>query len=100
MNKKGTLMFKYCYRSEIQHLTTLLHSRTTESPDNVVDINGAKPHSSPSPLLRLEASTSGSMKKHGDNRDNFHATISTPFVSSKVSNIFMLVSFFVCDFYL
>ncbi|XP_052623084.1 nuclear pore complex protein NUP1 isoform X3 [Lactuca sativa] len=24
------------------------------------------------------------MKKHGDNRDNFHATISTPFVSSKV----------------
>ncbi|CAH1430856.1 unnamed protein product [Lactuca virosa] len=71
-------------RSEIQHLTTLLHSRTTESPDNVVDINGAKPHSSPSPLLRLEASTSGSMKKHGDNRDNFYAAISTPFVSSKV----------------
>ncbi|CAI9296248.1 unnamed protein product [Lactuca saligna] len=71
-------------RSEIQHLTTLLHSRTTESPDNVVEINGAKPQTSPSPFLRLEASTSGSMKKHGDNRDNFHAAISTPFVSSKV----------------
>ncbi|KAL4575326.1 hypothetical protein LXL04_022168 [Taraxacum kok-saghyz] len=60
-------------RSEIQHLTTLLHSRTTDSPsDNITETNGANP----SPLLRVEASTSGSMKKH--------AALSTPFVSSKV----------------
>ncbi|KAL7601316.1 hypothetical protein Lser_V15G25425 [Lactuca serriola] len=51
-------------RSETQRLITLLHSRTIEE--------------SPTSLLRLEASTtSGSMKrhKHGDERDNFHASV-------------------------
>ncbi|XP_024989451.1 nuclear pore complex protein NUP1-like isoform X1 [Cynara cardunculus var. scolymus] len=71
-------------RSEIQRLTALLHSKTIESPDDVVEKDGAKLPSSPSPLLRLEASTSGSLKKHGNERDNFHADISTPIVSSRV----------------
>ncbi|KAJ0678212.1 hypothetical protein HanOQP8_Chr12g0445251 [Helianthus annuus] len=53
-------------RSEIQRLTSLLHSRTTESP-------------------------SDSLEKAA--RGNFHAAISTPIVASKVSNLFMLVSF-------
>ncbi|XP_023762022.1 F-box/kelch-repeat protein At3g06240 [Lactuca sativa] len=51
-------------RSVTQRLILLLHSRTIEE--------------SPTPLLRLEASpTSGSMKrpKHGDERDNFHASV-------------------------
>ncbi|KAI3517117.1 hypothetical protein L1887_16325 [Cichorium endivia] len=71
-------------RSEIQHLTALLNSRTTESSDNPVKRDESKLHSPPSSLLRLEASTSGSLKIHGDNRDNnFHASISTP-VNSRV----------------
>ncbi|KAL7601832.1 hypothetical protein Lser_V15G25417 [Lactuca serriola] len=56
-------------RYEAQRLMALVHSRIMEE--------------SPTPLLRLEASTtSGSMKrhKHGDERDNFHASI----VSSRV----------------
>ncbi|KAI3524874.1 hypothetical protein L1887_03542 [Cichorium endivia] len=50
-------------RSETQRLIALLHSRTIEEP--------------PTPLSRLEASTSGSLKrhKHGDERDNFHASV-------------------------
>ncbi|CAH1425353.1 unnamed protein product [Lactuca virosa] len=51
-------------RSVTQHLIALLHSRTIEE--------------SPTPLLRLEASTTTcSMKrrKHGDDRDNFHASV-------------------------
>nr|XP_043632929.1 nuclear pore complex protein NUP1 isoform X2 [Erigeron canadensis] len=71
-------------RTEIQRLTALLHSRTTELPsDDVVERDGAKPHSSPSRILRLEASTSGSQKRHVDERDNFYAGISTPAVTSK-----------------
>ncbi|CAH1425350.1 unnamed protein product [Lactuca virosa] len=56
-------------RSITQRLMALVHSRIMEE--------------SPTPLLRLEASTtSGPMKrhKHGDERDNFHASI----VSSRV----------------
>ncbi|KAI3789914.1 hypothetical protein L2E82_02720 [Cichorium intybus] len=51
-------------RSETQRLIALLHSRTIKEP--------------PTPLLGLEASlTSGSLKrhKHGDERDNFHASV-------------------------
>ncbi|CAH1425359.1 unnamed protein product [Lactuca virosa] len=48
-------------RSETQRLMALLQSRTIEE--------------SPSPLLRLETSTTnGSLKNHGDERDNFHAS--------------------------
>ncbi|GJY75413.1 hypothetical protein Tco_0480529 [Tanacetum coccineum] len=54
-------------RSEIERLKALLHSN---------------PYCSPSSLLRLEASTSGSLKKHGDERDNLHA-ITTPMVTSR-----------------
>ncbi|GJU34875.1 hypothetical protein Tco_1183229 [Tanacetum coccineum] len=39
---------------------------------------------SPSSLLRLEGLTSGSLKKHGDERDNLHAAISMPNVTSRV----------------
>nr|GEV82916.1 hypothetical protein [Tanacetum cinerariifolium] len=71
-------------RSEIERLTALLHSRTNESSSaGVVERDGANPCSSPSSLLRLEAS-SGSVKKHGDERDNLHAAISTPMVTSSV----------------
>ncbi|KAJ9553808.1 hypothetical protein OSB04_017853 [Centaurea solstitialis] len=70
-------------RSEIQQLTALLHSKTTESPSDDVERDAAKPPSSPS-LLRLEASTSGSLKKYGNERDHIHADISTPVVSSRV----------------
>ncbi|GJT14356.1 hypothetical protein Tco_0861398 [Tanacetum coccineum] len=71
-------------RSEIERLTALLHSRTNESSSaDVVERDGANPYSSPSSLLRLEAS-SGSLKKHGDERDNLHAAISTPIVTSRV----------------
>ncbi|GKA86011.1 hypothetical protein Tco_0807722 [Tanacetum coccineum] len=55
-------------RSKIERLKALLHSN---------------PYCSPSSLLRLEASTSGSLKKHGDERDNLHA-ITTPMVTSRV----------------
>ncbi|KAI3730235.1 hypothetical protein L1987_61404 [Smallanthus sonchifolius] len=47
-------------RSEVQRLTSLLHSKTTESP------------------------TDDSLGKHGDKKDNFHAAISTPLVTSRV----------------
>ncbi|KAD2804679.1 hypothetical protein E3N88_38056 [Mikania micrantha] len=47
-------------RSEIQRLTSLLHSRTSESPSD------------------------DSLEKHGDKRDNFHAAMSTPVVTSRV----------------
>lgn len=73
-------------------MTALLHSRTTESPsDDAVERDRAKPSNSPSSLLRREASTSGSLKKYGDERDNLYATISTPIVSPRVSNMFTLV---------
>ncbi|PWA60020.1 hypothetical protein CTI12_AA386630 [Artemisia annua] len=72
-------------RSEIERLTALLHSRTNESSSaDVVERDGANPYSSPSSLLRLEESTSGSLQKHGDERDNLHAAISTPMVTSRV----------------
>ncbi|GKB51708.1 hypothetical protein Tco_0902461 [Tanacetum coccineum] len=65
-------------------LKTLLHSRSNESSSaDVVERDGANPYSSLSYLLRLEASTSGSLKKHGDERDNLHAAISTPMVKSR-----------------
>ncbi|KAK9064011.1 hypothetical protein SSX86_017883 [Deinandra increscens subsp. villosa] len=47
-------------RSEIQRLTSVLHSKTTEPPSD------------------------DSLEKHGDKRDNFHAAISTPVVTSRV----------------
>lgn len=71
-------------RSEIERLTALLHSRTESSSADVVERDGVNPYSSPSSLLRLEASTSGSLQKHGDERDNLHAAISTPMVTSRV----------------
>ncbi|GJU36207.1 hypothetical protein Tco_1184561 [Tanacetum coccineum] len=52
----------------IERLKALLHSN---------------PYCSPSSLLRLEASTSGSLKKHGDEKDNLHA-ITTPMVTSRL----------------
>ncbi|GKE33323.1 hypothetical protein Tco_1452645 [Tanacetum coccineum] len=54
--------------SEIERLKALLHSN---------------PYCSPSSLLRLKATTSGSLKKHGDERDNLHA-FTTPMVTSRV----------------
>lgn len=79
----------YCIRSEIERLTALLHSRTNESSSaGVVERDGANQYSSPS-VLRLESSTSGSRKKPGDERDNLHAAISTPMVTSRVSNVLM-----------
>ncbi|GJZ11719.1 hypothetical protein Tco_0546478 [Tanacetum coccineum] len=54
-------------RSKIERLKALLHSN---------------PYCSPSSLLRLEASTSGSLKKHADEWDNLHA-ITTPMVTSR-----------------
>ncbi|GKA84602.1 leucine-rich repeat-containing protein [Tanacetum coccineum] len=52
---------------------------------SIVERDGAIPYSSPfCILLRLEASTSGSLKKHRDERDNLHAAISTPMVTSRV----------------
>ncbi|XP_076912396.1 uncharacterized protein LOC143570694 [Bidens hawaiensis] len=47
-------------RSEIQRLTSVLHSKTNESPSD------------------------GSMEKHGDKRVTFHAALSTPIVTSGV----------------
>ncbi|GKB47414.1 hypothetical protein Tco_0898167, partial [Tanacetum coccineum] len=55
-------------RSEIEWLKALLHSN---------------PYCSPSSLLRLKAITSGSLKKHGDERVNLHA-FTTPMVTSRV----------------
>nr|GEW22844.1 nuclear pore complex protein NUP1-like isoform X1 [Tanacetum cinerariifolium] len=73
-----------CSKSEIKRLTALLHSRSNESSSaDVVERDGANPYRSPYSLLRLEASTSGSLKKHGDERDNLHAAISTPMVTSR-----------------
>nr|GEY95204.1 hypothetical protein [Tanacetum cinerariifolium] len=81
-NLEQMLQQKTFTRSEIERLTPLLHSRTNESSfAGVVERDGANPYSSPSSLLRLEAS-SGSVKKHGDERDNLHAAISTPMVTS------------------
>ncbi|GJV78238.1 hypothetical protein Tco_1509822 [Tanacetum coccineum] len=71
-------------RSKIERLTALFHSRSNESSSaDVVERDGANRYSSPSSLLRLEASTSGSLKKHGNERDNLHAAISTPMVTSR-----------------
>ncbi|GKG29066.1 hypothetical protein Tco_0416431, partial [Tanacetum coccineum] len=65
-------------------MTALLHSRSNESSSaDVVEWDGANPYSSPSSLLRLEGSTSGSLKKHGDESDNLHSAISTPMVTSR-----------------
>ncbi|KAI3816882.1 hypothetical protein L1987_10666 [Smallanthus sonchifolius] len=47
-------------RSEVQRLTSLLHSKTTESPSYA------------------------SLEKHGDKRENVHGAISTPVVTSRV----------------
>ncbi|GJT08373.1 hypothetical protein Tco_0842835 [Tanacetum coccineum] len=72
-------------RSEIKRLTALLHLRSNElSSEDVVERDGANPCSSPSSFLRLEGSTSGSLKIHGDERDNLHAAISKPMVTSRV----------------
>ncbi|GJX47182.1 hypothetical protein Tco_0272372 [Tanacetum coccineum] len=72
-------------RSEIKRLTALLHLRSNElSSEDVVERDGANPCSSPSSFLRLEGSTSGSLKKHGDERDDLHAPISKPMVTSRV----------------
>ncbi|GJS15682.1 leucine-rich repeat-containing protein [Tanacetum coccineum] len=55
-----------------------------QTVDSIVERDGAIPYSSPfCILLRLEASTSGSLKKHRDERDNLHAAISTPMVTSR-----------------
>ncbi|KAL4564429.1 hypothetical protein LXL04_028493 [Taraxacum kok-saghyz] len=54
-------------RSESHHFISLMHSRTIEEE-------------SPTPFSRVEASsTSGSVKrhKHGDERDDFHASVSS-----------------------
>lgn len=69
-------------RSEIERLTALLHARTTE-PD-VAEGDRPKLPNTTSHLLRLEASTSGPLSKHVDDRENFHTTISTPVVNARV----------------
>ncbi|XP_076892391.1 uncharacterized protein LOC143576314 [Bidens hawaiensis] len=65
-------------RSEIERLTTLLHSRTSES-----DIEGdrAKLPITTSQVSRLEASTSGILKER--KTVNFDVPISTPITSSR-----------------
>lgn len=55
-------------RSEVQRLTSLLHSKTIESPSD------------------------NSLGNHGDKRDDFHAAIATPVGTSRVSNLFIVVS--------
>lgn len=79
-----SLMLCTTYRSEIERLTALLHSRTTTS-----DVGeGYKANiSNTSHVMRLEASTSGPLNKHVEERENFHAVISTPVVNSRVSFI-------------
>ncbi|XP_024970131.1 nuclear pore complex protein NUP1-like isoform X1 [Cynara cardunculus var. scolymus] len=70
-------------RSEIERLTALLHSRTTESPSDDDEGDGSKRPSTTSQLLRLEASTSGPLNKHVEDRENFHASILTPRANSR-----------------
>ncbi|KAI3721717.1 hypothetical protein L2E82_32735 [Cichorium intybus] len=66
-------------RSEIEHLTALLHSKTTKSDD---EEDRPKLPSPSSHLLRLKASTSSPLNKHVEEKENFHAVISTPAVTS------------------
>ncbi|GJW50385.1 hypothetical protein Tco_0091736 [Tanacetum coccineum] len=69
----------------ISDLEQKTFTRSNESSsEDVVEQDGANPCSSPSSLLRLERSTSGSLKKHRDDRDNLHAAISKPMVTSRV----------------
>ncbi|KAK1409726.1 hypothetical protein QVD17_36255 [Tagetes erecta] len=63
-------------RSEIERLTMLLHSRTTES---VVEVDRAKLPVTTSQVLRLEASTSGILNENLEDRG-----ISTPTFNSRV----------------
>lgn len=67
-------------RSEIERLTALLHSRTTTSDVGEGDKANI---SDTSHVMRLEASTSGPLNKHVEERENFHAIISTPVVNSR-----------------
>ena len=86
VNNDGITDVIYHFRSEIERLTALLQSRTTESPsDNVDEGDRATLPSTTSQLLRLEASTSGPLNKHVADRENFHASISTPLANSRVS---------------
>ncbi|CAH1428957.1 unnamed protein product [Lactuca virosa] len=68
-------------RSEIEHLTALLHAKATNSDDDEGD--RAKLPSPSSQFLRLEASTSSPLNKHVEERENIHAITSTPFVTSR-----------------
>ncbi|GKB47415.1 hypothetical protein Tco_0898168 [Tanacetum coccineum] len=68
LNETAITVVIYCNKSEIERLKALLHSN---------------PYSSPSSLIRLKVTISGSLKKHGDERDNLHA-FTTPMVTSRV----------------
>ncbi|KAI7729009.1 hypothetical protein M8C21_024554 [Ambrosia artemisiifolia] len=71
-------------RSEIERLTALLQSRTTES--NVVEGDKAKLPSTSYNVVRPDAFPSGTLNKHLEEREvgNFDAAISTPVVNSRV----------------
>ncbi|KAL8241530.1 hypothetical protein R6Q59_014884 [Mikania micrantha] len=70
-------------RSEIERLTALLVSKTTES--NVVEGDKEKLPSTSYHVLRPDAFTSGILNKHVEEREtgNFDAAISTPVVNSR-----------------
>ncbi|XP_023767718.1 nuclear pore complex protein NUP1 [Lactuca sativa] len=68
-------------RSEIEHLTALLHAKATNSDDDEGD--RAKLPSPSSHFQRPEASTSSPLNKHVEERENIHAITSTPVVTSR-----------------
>ncbi|KAL4589350.1 hypothetical protein LXL04_002256 [Taraxacum kok-saghyz] len=74
----------FFYRSEIQNLIELLHSRISkETPSDIIvdEMYGAKispPPNSPSCVIHLEASSASCSlrkRKDGDESDNFHTAI-------------------------
>ncbi|KAJ0771338.1 hypothetical protein HanPI659440_Chr07g0267831 [Helianthus annuus] len=70
-------------RSEIERLTALLHSRTTES--NVVEGDKAKLPSTSYQVVKPDAFASGALNKHVEEREvrNLDASILTPVVNSR-----------------
>ncbi|KAM0068742.1 hypothetical protein Hdeb2414_s0002g00076531 [Helianthus debilis subsp. tardiflorus] len=70
-------------RSEIERLTALLHSRTTES--NVVEGDKAKLPSTSYQVVKPDAFASGTLNKHVEEREirNLDAAILTPVVNSR-----------------
>nr|XP_043632155.1 nuclear pore complex protein NUP1-like isoform X2 [Erigeron canadensis] len=78
---ENMLKHKNFTRSEIERLTALLDSRTTES--GVGEGDKAKLPNSPH-ILRLEASTSGTLNKPAEETENYNAAISTPVLHSRI----------------